>query len=71
MNAEEYVKTFDTESETKPPVDVNIIKEDIIANNMKEKKLREEMPENIQVSYFLIKAKDTVNFLANKYQKMS
>jgi len=47
MNAEEYVKTFDTESETKPPVDVNVIKEDIIANNMKEKKLREEMPENI------------------------
>ena len=47
MNAEEYVKAFDTESETKPPVDVNIIKEDIIANNMKEKKLREEMPENI------------------------
>jgi len=47
MNAEEYVKGFDTESETKPPVDVNIIKEDIIANNMKEKKLREEMPENI------------------------
>ena len=71
MNAEEYVKTFDVESETKPPIDVNIIKDDIVNNNLKEKKVREEMPESIQVSYFLIKAKDTVNFLANKYQKMS
>lgn len=47
MNAEEYVKTFDIEGENKPPVDVNLIKEDIISNNLKEKKLREEMPENI------------------------
>jgi len=67
MNAEEYVKTFDIEVEGKPPVDVNVIKEDIIRNNLKEKKLRDEMPENIQVSYFLIKAKDTMNFLTNKY----
>jgi len=68
MNAEEYVKTFDIEpSESKPAVDVNLIKDDIISINLKEKKLREELPENIQVSYFLIKVKDTVNFLANKY----
>jgi hypothetical protein len=47
MNAEEYVKTFDIETEGKPPIEVNVIKEDIISNNLKEKKLREEMPENI------------------------
>ena len=52
-------------------MDINVIKDDILAKFQLEQQLREEMPESIQVSYFLIKSKDTVNFLANKYQKVA
>ena len=57
INPEELIKEYDNEEK---PVEVERIREDIRANQAREKKLRQEIPESIQISCFLIKSKDIV-----------
>ena len=70
LDPDKYVAKFAEEEEGKPPATPEMIREDIYKQHENEKALLERIPNEIQVSMFMINCKDIRNAYQSKYQQI-
>lgn len=68
IRPDEYIKKLETEEK---PREIEVIRDEVLDFMEKEKKLKEAMPESVQVGYFRVNCKEIAALLAGKYLLLS
>jgi dynein heavy chain len=68
IKPDEYIKKVETEEK---PREIEAIRDEVNNFLEKEHKLKESMPESVQVGFFKVNCKEIANLLAGKYQMLS
>jgi dynein heavy chain len=68
IKPDEYLKKVESDEK---PKEIEQIRDEINEFVFKEKKLRESMPESVQVGFFKVNCKEIVSLLAGKYLLLS